>query len=81
MIPAAMNDALDQTRGDVADREELVLPPHDRVDHDGCADVRDDQQELEEHAEVDLVVLTAAGDVPGWIVENRLDRARVPVST
>ena len=35
-------------------REDLVLPPHDRVQNDGRADVRDDQQELEQHPEIDL---------------------------
>ena len=31
----------------VADRENLVLPPHDRIQNDGRTDVRDDQQEFE----------------------------------
>ena len=72
--------ALHHASGDIAEREDLVLPPHDRVQDNGRADVRDDQQELEEHSEIDLVVLAAAGDVRGRVVENRLVESTAPVS-
>ena len=74
--PASKEDALDDSSSDVADGEELVLSPHDRVEHDGRSDVREDQQELQERAQVDLVVLAAAGDVPGRVVENGLEENR-----
>jgi hypothetical protein len=38
--------ALDDPRRDVADREDGILPPHDRIDDDGCTDVRDDEEQL-----------------------------------
>src|SRR4029078_3419878 len=57
----------------VADGEGLVLTPRDRVEDDGCSDVRDDEQEFEEGSQVDLVVLPATGDVADWIVENGLE--------
>ena len=64
-----------EARGDVAEGEDLVLPPQDRVDHDGCPDVRDDQQELEEHSEIDLAVLAATGNIGGRVVENGLEES------
>ena len=67
--------ALHQTSGDIAEGEDLVLPPQDRVHHDGCPDVRDDEQQLEEHSEIDLAVLAATGDVRGWVVENGLEES------
>jgi hypothetical protein len=76
MIPPARNeDALDDSSSDVADGEELVLSPRDRVEHNGRPDVRDDEQELQERAQVDLVVLAATSDVTGRIVEHRLEES------
>ncbi len=48
----------------------LVLPPRDRVEHDGRSDVREDEKELQEDSQLDLVVLAATGDVGGRVVEN-----------
>ena len=70
--PGRDEDGLDDPRGDVADGEGLVLPPRDRVEDDGGADVREDEQELQERSQVDLVVLPAAAMYPagssrtGW---------------
>ena len=74
--PARDEDALDDSSSDVADREELVLSPHDRVEHDGRSDVGDDQQELQERAQVDLVVLAVTGDVSGRVVEHGLEESQ-----
>ena len=71
-------DALDDSSSDVADGEGLVLPPRDRVEHNGRSDVGEDEEELQEGSQVDLVVLPAAGDVPGRIVENGLEERRAP---
>ena len=38
--------ALDDAGRDVAEREDVVLPPHDRIDDDRRADVRDDEEQL-----------------------------------
>ena len=64
--------AFEQPRGHVADREVFVAAPHDRDDHDRGADVGDDQQQLEEGAEEDPLVVSGAGDVADGIVEHRL---------
>ena len=71
--PHRDEDALDDSSTDVADREGLVLPPRDRVEDDGRSDVRDDEEELQESAQVDLVVLPATSDVPDRIIENWLE--------
>jgi hypothetical protein len=69
-VPSAA--PVEEAGGHVAERELLALSPDDREDHDGGADVRDDQQQLQERSEDDLVVLPAARDVPDGIVEHRL---------
>jgi len=69
--------ALDETSRDIAESEELALPPQDREQHDGGADVRDDEEQLQERSQEDAVV--GAGDVAAGVVENRLkeiDRPR-----
>jgi hypothetical protein len=65
-------DAFHDASRDVAEREDLVLPLEERDQHDRRADVRDDQDQFHERAEVDAVVGTVAGDVPLRIVENGL---------
>lgn len=76
MIPGRDEDALDDSSGDVADGQEFVLSPHDRVEHDGRSDVREDEKEVQEGSEVDLAVLPATRDVAGRIVENRLEESQ-----
>jgi hypothetical protein len=68
--PGREEDALDDSSGDISDREEFVLSPHDRVEHDGRSHVREDEKEVQEGSEVDLVVLSATGDVASRVVEN-----------
>jgi len=61
---------------DIAKRERFVLPPEDREQHDGGADVGDDEDHLEERSESDAVVGAGADDVVGVVqhrgVENEL---------
>ena len=73
--PDRDEDGLDDPSSDVADREGLVLPPRDRVEHNGGSDVGDDEKKLQEGSQVELVVLPATGDVCGGIVENRLEQS------
>jgi hypothetical protein len=73
--------ALEQPRRHVADRQLLELPPHDRNDHDGGADVRDDEQQLQQGREKDPLVVPCTGDVAGRISERRLVKAATPGST
>ena len=73
MIPAGDEDALDDPSGDVPDGEGLALPSRDRIEDNRSSDVRDDEQELQERCQVDLVVLSATRDVPGWVVEHGLE--------
>jgi hypothetical protein len=40
--------ALDDAGRDVAEREDVVLPFHDGIDDDGRADVREDEEQLQE---------------------------------
>src|SRR6185312_11452355 len=61
------------SRSDVADCEGFVLPPRNRVEGNSRSDAGDDEEELQESAQVDLVVLPAAGDVPDGVIENRLE--------
>jgi hypothetical protein len=56
-------DALNETSRDIPHREAFVDPPEDRKQHDGGADVRDDKQDLQEHAEEDPLVGARAEDV------------------
>ena len=42
--PHRNEGAFDDSSSDVPDRERLVLTPRDRVEDDGRADVRDDEQ-------------------------------------
>jgi hypothetical protein len=71
--PGGKEDALDDSSSDVAEGENLVLPPRDRVEDDGRSDVRDDEKKLQEDSQVDLVVLPATSDVPGRVIENGLE--------
>src|SRR5215203_4208865 len=74
--PARNEDALNDSSSDVADREEFVLSPHDRIENNSRSDIGDDEQQLQEGTQVDLAVLPATGDVPGWIVEDRLEESQ-----
>ena len=65
-------DAFHDASGDVAEREDLTLPFHDRPQNEGRPDVRDDQEQLQQRSEVDAGVLTAPADVALGIVEHRL---------
>jgi hypothetical protein len=69
--------ALEQSRGHIPQREFFALSPDDREDYDGGADIRDDQQQLQERAEVDSVVLAGTRDV----AEARAGRAAARGST
>ena len=65
-------DAFHDASRDVPEREDLVLPLEERDQHNRGADVRDDQDQLQDRPEVDAVVGTASGDVALGIVENGL---------
>jgi hypothetical protein len=67
-------DAFHDASRDVAEREDLVLPLEERNQDNRGADVRDDQDQFEEHAEVDAVVGSASGDVSLGVVENGLKK-------
>ena len=71
-MPTRMNVHSNEPRRHVADRQLLELPPHDRHDHDRGADVRDDEQQLQQSAEQDPLVVPCTGDVADRIVEHRL---------
>ena len=69
----AMKVHLHETSRDIAEREHLVLPLEDREQHDGAADVRDDEEQLQERSEEDgLLSAPRAGDIAGGVVEDRL---------
>ena len=76
MIAARDEDALDDSRSHVADREGFVLPPRNRVEDNSRSDGGDDEEELQQSAQVDLVVLPAARDVPDRIIENGLEETQ-----
>ena len=57
--------ALEEAGGHISQRELFALPLDDREDRDGGADVRDDEQQLEQGAEEDPVVLPGTRDVAG----------------
>jgi hypothetical protein len=60
----------------MAESKNFALPPEDREQNDGGADVRDDQNQLQERSEEDAVVGAGTGDVAGGIVENRLKQIK-----
>ena len=70
MIPHADEDGLHDASTDVADGEDLVLSPGDRVQHDGRPDVRDDEKKLQKRAQLDRRVRPATGDVPRRVIES-----------
>ena len=74
--PGGEEDALDDPGGDVADGEDLALPPRDRVEDDGRSDVREDEKKLQEGPQVNLVVLPATSDVRGRVVKNGLEESQ-----
>jgi len=49
------DDGLDDTAGDVAERERLALPLDDRPQHDDGADVGDGEEDLAERAQSDAL--------------------------
>jgi hypothetical protein len=65
------DDGLDDTTGDVAERERLALPLDDGPQHDGGSDVRDGEEDLAERAQLDARVGPVAEDVIG-VVEDRV---------
>ena len=74
--------AFDDARGHEAERQLLVLSPQDREDHDCGTNVGDDQQQLQEGAEQDLLVVPGSRDVAhrmpedGLVQRQRRDRRR-----
>ena len=52
--------------------QRLVLAPEGRERHDGGADVRDDEQQLEEGRQVDAGIDAATGEYPEGFIEHRL---------
>src|SRR5919107_5325038 len=59
-----------------ADREGLVLPLRNRIEHDRRSDVREDEQELQEHTEIDLALAPVPRDETSRVVEKRLEEKR-----
>src|ERR687890_1629967 len=59
-----------------ADREGLVLPLRNRIEHDGRSDVREDEEELQEHTEIDLALAPVPRDETSRVVEKRLEEKR-----
>ena len=62
--------ALNETSGDVAERNGFVLSLEEREQHDGAADVADDEKQIEKRTEEDTGVASRAGDVVG-VGQNR----------
>ena len=77
--PGRDEDAFDDSSGDVSDGQEFVLPPHERVEHDGRSDVREDEKEVQEGSEVDLAVLPATRDVPAGSSRTDWKRASAAI--
>ena len=69
-------DAFHDASRDVAEREDLVLSLEQRDQHERRPEVRDDQEQLQQHPEVDAVVVPGSGDVAPGIVEHRLNGRR-----
>src|SRR5215210_8252285 len=65
-------DGLHDASSDVADGHDLVLPLDDRENDNRGADVRDDEDQFQQRAEVDAVVRTGSCDVALRIVKDRL---------
>jgi hypothetical protein len=50
-MPMAMKGTFNESGCDIAESERFVLPLEDREQHDGGADVGDDQEDLEQRAQ------------------------------
>ena len=66
----------DDAGGDVAEGEGLVLPFEDREQHDGAADVGDDEQDLEKRAQGHAGVGARADDVVGVVQYRGVEKER-----
>jgi hypothetical protein len=56
-------DAFDDTSRDIAQSEDFVNPLEDGIEHDGGADVRNDEDQLQERSREHAVVGAATEDV------------------
>src|SRR5215212_4243463 len=70
-------DAFDDSSRDVAEHEDFVLPPENRVKHDGGADVGDNEDELQERSK-DHAVVGGAGteDVAGVLKHGGVEKEK-----
>jgi hypothetical protein len=69
-------DALHDAGRDVSEREDVILPLQERIHHESGADVRDDQEQLQERPPEDLVVGAAVRDVADGVVQDRLEEEK-----
>jgi hypothetical protein len=69
-------DALHDAGHDVSEREDVILPFEERIHHERRADVRDDQEQLQERPPEDLAVRAAVRDVADGVVQHRLEEEK-----
>ena len=65
---------LDDTRGDIAERDALVLPLEDGEQGDGGADVGDGNDDLEERTQGHLCVGAGPADVVGIVQQRAVEK-------
>ena len=73
-MPTAMMVGLDDTAGDVTERDGLVLPLDDGEQGDRRADVGDGDDDLEERAQGHLRVGAGSGNVVGVVQQGAIQK-------
>jgi hypothetical protein len=68
--------AFNETSRDKAESEDFVHPLEDRPQHDGGADVRDDEDQLQERAQPHAVVSAGTDDVARVVQHRGLEDKR-----
>jgi hypothetical protein len=74
--PGSDEGAFDNTGGDIAQGEALVLPLENREQHDGRSDVGDNEDHFEERPEGDAAVSARADDVIDVIQHRAVEKER-----
>jgi hypothetical protein len=69
-------DAFNDTSGDVSKGEDFVLPPDDRKQHDGGADVGDDEEQLQERSPQHAGVSAGTNDEVGIVQHRGVEKMR-----
>jgi hypothetical protein len=70
-MPNGDEGAFSDTSRDIAQSKDFILPLDDGIEHNGGADVRDDEEQLQEHSQEHAVVGAGTDDVARVVQPSR----------